>query len=382
MKRTLRSKLPEVGTTIFTVMSELAARHGAVNLGQGFPDYDPDPRLQALVSEAMRSGHNQYAAFAGVRSLRERIAQKVARLYGHEYDVDTEITVTAGATQALMSAILAVVHPEDEVIVLDPCYDSYVPGIRLAGGRPVFVPLNREDYGVPWDRVRASITPRTRLMILNSPHNPSGAVLSAADLDALEAVVRDTGVLLLSDEVYEHMVFDGLEHQSLARRPELAERSFVVSSFGKTLHATGWKVGYCCAPAGLTEELRRVHQFMVFAVTTPLQHAIASYLQDPAVYEGLAQFYQAKRDRFRRGLAGSRFRLLPCAGTYYQLVDYSAISDEPEEQFARRLTADHGVASIPVCALYAKPVDSRMVRFCFAKKDETLDRALERLSSL
>ena len=378
----LVSKLPEVGTTVFTVMSELAVRHAAVNLGQGFPDYDPDPRLQALVAEAMRSGHNQYAPLAGVRALRERIAEKVARLYGHEYDPESEITISAGATQALMSVLLAAVHPGDEVIVLEPAFDSYVPGIRLAGGHPVFVPLDPSDYGIPWDRVRAAVTPRTRLLMLNSPHNPSGAVISGKDLDALEALVRDTDLLLLSDEVYEHIVFDGREHASLARRPRLAERAFVVSSFGKTFHATGWKVGYCCAPPELTLEFRRVHQFMVFAVATPFQHAMAAYMSDPAVYESLAAFYQAKRDRFRRGLTGSRFRLLPCAGTYYQLAEYSAISDEPEEEFARRLIVEHGVASIPVSALYAQPVDRRVVRFCFAKKESTLDRALERLSAL
>jgi len=378
----LRSKLPQVGTTIFTVISELAVRHGAVNLGQGFPDFDPDPRLQALVTKAMRAGHNQYAPFTGVRLLRERIAEKIARLYGHRYDVDEEITVTAGATQALMSALLAVVHPGDEVIVLEPAYDSYVPGIRLAGGSPVFVPLDPGDFSIPWQAVRAAVTPRTRLIALNSPHNPSGAVLGDEDLDALEALLRDTDLLVMSDEVYEHIVFDGRAHASLSRRPALAARSLVISSFGKTFHATGWKVGYCCAPRELTTELRRVHQFMVFAVSTPFQHAIAGYLADPSAYEHLAAFYQAKRDRFRNGLAASRFKLLPCPGTYYQLVDYSAISDESEEAFARRLIVDHGVASIPVSSLYAEPVDRKLVRFCFAKKNETLERALERLVRL
>jgi methionine aminotransferase len=361
-------------------MSELAVRHGAVNLGQGFPDYDPDPRLQALVAEAMRAGHNQYAPLAGVSALLEAIAVKTARLYGRNYDPGAEITVTAGATEALMSVLLAVVHPDDEVIVLEPAFDSYLPGIRLAGGKPVLVPLNPGDYGVPWDKVRAAISPRTRLLMLNSPHNPSAAVLSPADLDALESVVRGTDVLLLSDEVYEHIMFDGLEHQSLARRPALAERAFVVSSFAKTFHATGWKVGYCCAPRELTEELRRVHQFVVFAVSTPMQHAMAEYLRDPAVYEGLPAFYQTKRNRFRGGLSASRFKPLPCSGTFYQLVDYSAISDETEEAFARRLTSEFGVAAIPVSALYAQPVERRVVRFCFAKKEETLDRALERLT--
>ncbi len=380
--RTLTSKLPEVGTTIFTVMSELAVRHGAVNLGQGFPDFEPDARLQALVGAAMRRGHNQYAPMAGVHSLREHIAQKTARLYGREYDPESEITVSAGATQALMSAVLAVVHPGDEVMVLDPCYDSYVPSIRLAGGKPVYVPLDAPGYRVPWERVRDAITPRTRLLLLNSPHNPSASVFRPADLDALEAIVHNTDILLLADEVYEHIVFDGLQHQSLARRPALAERAFVVSSFGKTLHATGWKIGYCCAPRELTEELRRVHQFMVFAVSTPMQYAIAEYVQDDSVYARLAGFYQAKRDRFRAGLSGTRFRLLPCSGTYYQLADYSAISEEPDVEFARRLTAEHGVACIPLSSLYSRPPEGRVVRFCFAKKDETLDRALERLSAL
>ena len=310
--KTLVSRLPEVGTTIFTVMSQLAIDRGAVNLGQGFPDFDCDPRLQALVTEAMRAGNNQYAPMAGVPALRQAIAEKTARLYKHAYDPDAEVTVTAGATQALMTAILAVVHPGDEVIVLEPAYDSYVPAIRLAGGVPVAVQLRAGDYAVPWDTVRAAVTPKTRLLIVNSPHNPSGAVFSPADLDALEALVRDFDILLLSDEVYEHIVFDGAPHQSLARRPALAERAFVVSSFGKTFHATGWKIGYCCAPRALTAEFRKVHQFMVFAVSSPMQQALAAWLQDPAPYETLPAFYQAKRDRFRAGLATSAFRLLPC----------------------------------------------------------------------
>ena len=376
------SKLPQVGTTIFTVMSQLALQHRAANLGQGFPDFDCDPRLQEMVTAAMRAGHNQYAPMAGVPALRAAIAAKTARLYGHDYDPDTEITVTAGATQALMTAVLAAVREGDEVIVLEPAYDSYVPAIRLAGATPVFVQLNRDDYSVPWDKVRAAITPRTRMLIVNSPHNPSGAVFSAADLDALEAAVRGTDVLLLSDEVYEHIVFDGALHQSLARRPALAERAFVVSSFGKTFHATGWKIGYCCAPKQLSAEFRKVHQFMVFAVSSPMQHALAAWLQDPQPYETLPAFYQAKRDRFRDGMAASRFRLLPCPGTYFQLADYSAISSESEEAFARRLTTEHGVAAIPTSAFYDRPEERGIVRFCFGKKDETLDRALERLIQL
>ncbi len=378
----LPSRLPEIGTTIFTVMSQLAAQHGAVNLGQGFPDFDCDPRLQALVTEAMRAGHNQYAPMTGIPALREAIAAKVLRAYGHAYDPGTEITVTAGATQALLTAILCAVHPGDEVIVLEPVYDSYVPAIRLAGGRAVPVALNPEDYSVPWDKVRAAITPRTRLIRLNSPHNPSGAVFSAADLDALEAIVRDTQILLVSDEVYEHIIFDGLAHQSVARRPALAERAFVVSSFGKTFHVTGWKIGYCCAPAALSAEFRKVHQFNVFSVSTPMQHAFAGFLADPAPYENLPAFYQAKRDRFRAALGGSRFRLLPCPGTYFQVVDYSAISQDSEEAFARRLTIELKVAAIPVAAFYDKPVERRVVRFCFAKKDETLDLATARLRAL
>jgi len=378
----LQSKLPEVGTTIFTVMSQLAVQHGAVNLGQGFPDFDCDPRLQALVSKAMRAGHNQYALMPGVTALREAIAEKTQRLYGHQYHPEREITVTAGATQAIMAAILACVHPGDEVIALEPCYDSYIPGVRLAGGVPVLVQLDPGDYAVPWDKVRAAMTPRTRLILLNSPHNPSGAVFSAADLDMLESIVKGTGVLLLADEVYEHIIFDGLAHQSLSRRPVLAERAFVISSFGKTFHATGWKIGYCCAPRELTEELRKVHQFMVFAVSSAIQHGIASYLADPTPYETLSAFYQAKRDHFRAGLAASRFKMLPCAGTFFQVVDYSGISDETEEQFARRLTVDHGVAAIPLSAFYTRPLDRKVVRFCFAKREETLDLALTRLANL
>ena len=375
----LPSRLPDVGTTIFTVMSQLAVQHQAINLGQGFPDFECDARLQALVTEAMRARHNQYAPMTGLPALREAIAAKVERCYGYRYNADTDITVTAGATQALLTAILAAVHPGDEVIILEPAYDSYVPAIRLAGGTPVPVSLRGGDYSVPWDRVAAAVTTRTRMIILNTPHNPCGAVLAPQDLDALEAIVRDTDIVILSDEVYEHIIFDGREHQSMARRPVLAERSFVVSSFGKTFHATGWKIGYCCAPASLAAEFRKVHQFNVFAVSMPMQHALAGYLQDPAPYLELPAFYQAKRDHFRAGLDGSRFKLLPCAGTYFQVVDYSAISDEPEETFARRLTTSVGVAAIPVSAFYIQPEQRHAVRFCFAKRDETLDAALDRL---
>jgi methionine aminotransferase len=377
------SKLPHVGTTVFTVMSALAARHGAVNLGQGFPDFDCDRELQRLLAEAVAAGHNQYAPMAGVAALREAVAAKVARLYGRAYDAEHEVTVTAGATQAIMAAVLAVVRPGDEVIVLEPTYDSYVPSVLLAGGVPVYVPLDHANgYAPDWQRVRAAITPRTRLLMLNFPHNPSGRCLGASDLAALEDLLRDTGIVLLSDEVYEHVVFDGRPHQSLSRSPMLAERAFVISSFGKTFHITGWKVATCCAPAPLTAELRRVHQFMVFSVNTPAQHAIARFLEAPRHYEALPGFYQAKRDLFVAGLAGTRLRPLPCPGTYFVLADFSAVSDEPEAEFAQRLVREHGVAAIPIAGLYAQPFDNRVVRFCFAKKDDTLRAALARLAKV
>ncbi len=377
------SKLPQVGTTVFTVMSALAAQHGAVNLGQGFPDFDCDPRLQALLAESVAAGHNQYAPMAGAAALREAVAAKTARLYGRAYDAEREVTVTAGATQAIMAAVLAVVRAGDEVIVLEPTYDSYVPSILLAGGTPVYVPLDhRRGYAPDWERVRAAITPRTRLVMLNFPHNPSGRCLDADDLAALEAVMRGTDALLLSDEVYEHVVFDGRPHRSLARSAELAERTFVVSSFGKTFHVTGWKVATCCAPAALTAELRKVHQFMVFAVNTPAQHALARFLADPSHYETLPAFYQAKRDLFTAELRRTRLRPLACAATYFVLADYSAVSDEPEASFAERLVREHGVAAIPIAGLYARPVETRVVRFCFAKRDDTLQAALARLSSV
>lgn len=373
-------RLPWAGTTIFTVMSALAARHGAINLGQGFPDFDCDPGLQQRVAEAMHAGHNQYAPMPGVGALREAIAAKVASLYGQAYDPDSEITVTAGATQAIMAAVFAFAGPGDEVIVLEPAYDSYLPSIELAGATPVRVPLDAaRGYAPDWDRVRAAITPRTRVLMLNFPHNPSGAVLDAADLRALEALLDGTGIVVLSDEVYEHIVFDGAAHMSLARSAALAARSVVISSFGKTFHATGWKVGWCCAPAALSAQLRRVHQFMVFAISTPVQHGLAAWLGDPAPYLSLPAFYQAKRDRFVSGLAGSRFRPLPARGTYFVLADYSALSDLPEQDFARWLIERHGVAAIPVCAFYREPVERRVIRFCFAKQDSTLDAALERL---
>ncbi len=379
---TLTSRLPQVGTTIFTVMSALAAEHGAVNLGQGFPDFDCDPGLLDAVQAAMREGLNQYPPMAGVPLLRQRVADKIAALYGHRYDADTEITITAGATQAILTAILAVVHPGDEVIVLEPCYDSYAPNIELAGGRVVRVPLTPGSFRPDFARIAAALTPRTRLIIVNSPHNPSATVWTAAEWQRLAALLAPTEVLLVSDEVYEHMVFDGQPHVSASSIPALASRAFVVSSFGKTFHVTGWKVGTVAAPAALTAEFRKVHQFNVFTVNTPVQHGLARYLADPAPYTGLPAFYQRKRDLFRTGLARSRLRLLPSEGSYFQLVDYSAVSDLDELAFCRWLTTEAGVAAIPLSAFYEGGFEQRLARLCFAKKDDTLQRAVERLARL
>ena len=378
------SRLPTVGTTIFTVMSALAAEKGAVNLGQGFPDFDCDPLLVDAVTQAMKDGFNQYPPMAGIPALREAIAAKVAALYGHVYNPNTEITITAGATQAILTSILCCVHPGDEVIVIEPVYDSYVPSIELAGGTPVFVQMEvgPQGYSVPWQKVAAAVTPRTRLIMINSPHNPTGSVLREADVRALEDIVRGTDILIVSDEVYEHMVYDGARHESVCRYPELASRSFVISSFGKTYHVTGWKIGYVAAPAPLTAEFRKVHQFNVFTVNTPVQHGIARYMAAPAPYLELPAFYQRKRDLFRAGLASTKFKLLPSDGTYFQCVDYSAISSLPEADFAKWLTTEMGVAAIPVSAFYNQPKESGIVRFCFAKKDETLRTALERLATL
>jgi methionine aminotransferase len=376
------SRLPGVGTTIFTVMSALAAEKNAVNLGQGFPDFDCDPRIVDAVTGAMRAGHNQYPPMAGVPRLRQAIAAKIAGLYGHQYSWDTEITVTAGATQGILTAILCAVHPGDEVIVLEPCYDSYLPAIELAGATAVPVALDAPAFRVPFDKLAAAITPRTRMILVNTPHNPTGTIWRAADMERLAQIVAGTDILLLSDEVYEHMVYDGQPHASVSRHPELARRSFVVSSFGKTYHVTGWKIGYVAAPAALMAEFRKVHQFNVFTVNTPVQHGLADYMADPAPYLQLPAFYQAKRDFFRAGLAGSRFRLLPSDGTYFQCVDYSAISDLSEADFAMWLTREIGVAAIPVSAFYTQPRESGVVRFCFAKKEETLALALERLAKL
>ncbi len=376
------SKLPNVGTTIFTVMSALATEHKAVNLGQGFPDFECAPALVNAVTAAMQAGHNQYPPMTGVPALREAVARKIEALHGRTYNPNTEITITAGATQAIITAILAIVHAGDEVIVLDPCYDSYVPNIELAGGKAVRVPLTPGTFRPDFARISAAITPRTRAILINSPHNPSATIWTAEEMRQLEDLLAPTDILLISDEVYEHMVFDGVEHQSAARFPGLAARAFIVSSFGKTFHVTGWKVGTVAAPAALTAEFRKVHQFNVFTVNTPVQHGLAAYLQDPTPYLQLPAFYQAKRDLFREGLAGSRFKLLPSTGSYFQCVDISAISDLNEADFCQWLTREVGVAAIPLSAFYGDGFDQRVVRFCFAKKDETLRAALERLRKL
>ena len=380
--RPLTSRLPQVGTTIFSVMSALASEHGAINLSQGFPDFDAPAELLALLDQHARAGHNQYAPMTGVPVLREAIAAKVQALYGAAYDVDAEITVTAGATQAIFTAVAALVHPGDEVIVFAPVYDSYAPSVALQGGKVVYAHLTLPDYRPDWDEVARLITPRTRMIIINTPHNPTGAVWTAEDMARLEALVTDTDIVIVSDEVYEHMVFDQARHESVLRYPGLAERSVVVSSFGKTYHITGWKVAYCLAPRELMAEFRKAHQFIVFTVHAPSQYALADFMKKPGWYEQLRALYQGKRDIFRQALAGSRFELLPCEGNYFQCVKYSAISDEGDRAFVERLTRDHGVAAIPVSAFYPDGADHGVIRFCFAKSAATLEQALERLIKL
>jgi methionine aminotransferase len=378
----LVSKLPNVGTTIFTVMSGLALENKAVNLGQGFPDFHCDPHLVKVVADAMKQGLNQYPPMTGVSVLREAVASKIIAFHGRQYDPASEITITAGATQAIITIILAVVHPGDEVIVLEPCYDSYVPNIELAGGVTVRVPLTPGTFRPDFDKISAAITSKTRAILINSPHNPSGTVWTRDEMLRLQELLAPTNVLLISDEVYEHMVFDDQAHESAARFPGLAERAFIVSSFGKTYHVTGWKVGYVAAPAAFTAEFRKVHQFNVFTVNTPVQYGLADYMADPVPYLNLPAFYQRKRDLFREGLKGSKFKLLPSEGTYFQCVDISNVSDLSEIDFCKWLTTDIGVAAIPLSAFYGDGFDQRVVRFCFAKKDETLQAALDRLKKL
>ncbi|MGC1547140.1 MAG: pyridoxal phosphate-dependent aminotransferase [Rhodanobacter sp.] len=379
----IETKLPKVGTTIFSVMSQLALEHKAVNLGQGFPDYEPPHALRDAVTRAMAEGRNQYAPGIGLAPLREQIALKTARLYGHRVDADTEVTVTSGATEALFAAIAAIVRVGDEVIVFDPAYDSYEPAIELQGARTVHIPLTLPSFAIDWQRVRDSITPKTRMILINSPHNPSGAVLSAADLDTLAEIVRDTQIVVLSDEVYEHIVFDGAAHQSVLRHPELAARSIVVSSFGKTYHCTGWKIGYAIAPKALSAEFRKVHQYLTFCTFHPAQVAFAEFLaSDPQHYLELPAFYESKRNRFRELLKPSRLKLLDVPGGYFQLVDYSAIRDEDDIAFCDWLVKQGGVAAIPLTPFYDKAPNTRLIRLCFAKNDATLEAGAERLCKL
>ncbi len=380
------SRLPNVGTTIFSVMSALATQHQAVNLGQGFPDFGCDPRLIDAVDAAMRQGHNQYPPMPGAAPLRQAIAAKIEALYARHYDSDSEITVTAGATQAILTAILCCAGPGDEVIVLEPSYDSYVPNIELTGATAVRVPLTPGTFRPDFDQIATALTPRTRAILLNSPHNPSGTVWSAADMQTLDELLAPTDVLLISDEVYEHMVYAPLRHESAARWPGLAARAFIVSSFGKTYHVTGWKVGYVAAPAALMAEFRKVHQFNVFTVNTPMQHGLAAYMQDAAPYLELPAFYAAKRDLFRAGLEQTRFRLLPCEGTYFQTASYADMPGPERElgeaDFCQWLTREHGVAAIPLAAFYGDGFEQKTIRFCFAKQDDTLHSALARLRRL
>ena len=388
------SRLPEVGTTVFTVMSALAAKHQAINLGQGFPDFPCDRGLIAEVNAAMLADHNQYPPMAGVAELRHNVAQKISTLYGHDYDPETEITITAGGTQGIMTAILSCVSPGDEVVIIEPAYDSYRPSIDLAGGKTIAVSLlaKRDDqarvysYAIPWEDLANAIGPKTRLLIINTPHNPTGIVWQASDLLRLAQLVKNTNTLILSDEVYEHMVYDGHVHQSIASHPALAARSFLISSFGKTYHVTGWKVGYVAAPAAMMREFRKVHQFNVFTVNTPMQYGLAKYLKNENHYLSLPSFYQSKRDYFQTGLQATGFKLLPAPATYFQCVNYTDLdipqSKLSEAEFCAWLTSEIGVAAIPVSAFYAAPVESGVIRFCFAKKEQTLSNALTRLQSL
>jgi methionine transaminase len=371
----ISSKLPDVGSSIFTVMSALANAHGAINLSQGFPDFSSSPRLIELVNHYMRLGYNQYAPMAGLMPLREKLAGKIQQIYGAAVNPETEITITAGATQALFTAIGAFVQPGDEVILLEPAYDSYRPSVETFGGIPVPYQLSAPDYKVNWGEVQALMTPKTRMIIINTPHNPTGVTLKRRDMEELQRITAGTNVLILSDEVYEHLIYDGQEHQSVLRFPALRERSMAVYSFGKTFHNTGWKTGYCVAPDHLTSEFRKVHQFNVFSVNTPIQYALADFLDDPQEYLGLPDFYQRKRDFFLKSMEGSLLKPLNCEGTYFCLFDYRAVSDEPDTEFAKRMTIEFGVAAIPVSVFYSNRHDDRVVRLCFAKAESTLEKA-------
>lgn len=379
----MQSKLPHITTTIFTVMTERAREVGAINLAQGFPDFDAPGKLKDLVAYHVAAGRNQYAPMIGVAELREQIALKVNRGYGWMPDAQTEVTITLGATEGIFSAIQALVHPGDEVILFDPSYDSYAPSIILAGGKPIHVPLQPPRFRIDWQRVKELVSPKTRLVMVNTPHNPVATVLHSSDLSMLAEILRSTEALVLSDEVYEHMVFDGAKHASILSHPELMQRGVAVFSFGKTMHATGWRVGYTVAPATITREIRRVHQFNTFSIATPLQHAIADFIkQVPEHHAGLTRFYQDKRDLFLSRLEGSRFTWTPSSGSYFQLLDYTAIADDPDIQFAERVLTEAGVASIPISPFYQVPPRLRLLRFCFAKNDSTLEEAAERLRAM
>lgn len=369
---TTRSKLPDVGTTIFTVIGQLSAQHKAINLSQGAPNFACDAGLIAGVTQAMEAGHNQYAPMTGLPVLKERIAEKIATLYGTRYDVDSEVLITASASQGIYSAIGGLVHPGDEVIYFEPSFDSYAPIVRLQGATPVAIKLTVPDFSVNWDEVRAAITPRTRMIIVNTPHNPSGQVFSREDLNQLAALTRNTDIVILSDEVYEHVVFDGEQHHGMATHPQLAERSVIISSFGKTYHVTGWRVGYCVAPAALMDEICKVHQFLMFSADTPMQYAFAGHMTDPQSWLSLAAFYQQKRDLLQRLLADSPFRLLPSAGSFFMLADYSHFSDESDSEMIKRLITDYGVATIPLSAFYTDGTDNKLIRLSFAKDEATL----------
>ena len=374
-----KSKLPDLELTIFSVMTQLAIEHGAINLSQGFPDFDTYPELISLVEKYMSEGFNQYAPMQGVMALRERIAEKVSGLYDAQYDPATEITVTSGATESVFAAISAVVKKDDEVIIFEPAYDAYAPIVQLNGGIPVFLQLEFPQYNIDWNAVKSAVNSKTKLIILNYPHNPTGAVLSKEDISNLSRIVDNTRIYIVSDEAYEHIVFDGLRHESVSRHPQLAQRSFVICSFGKTYHTTGWKIGYTLAPEQLSIELQKIHQYLTFASNTPIQMAYAEFMQNKDLYLDLPNFYQQKRDLFLSLISKSRFRPLPCKGTYYQMLDYSQISDEPEFEFAQRLTIEYGVAAIPPSALYNQKNDHKVLRFCFAKKPETLESAADKL---
>lgn len=379
---TIKTKLPKTGTTIFTIMTALANEHKAINMAQGFPDFSCSPKLVELVNTYMKKGMNQYAPMPGLMMLRERIAEKTEALYSAKYDPETEITVTPGGTHALYAAITSIIREGDEVIVLEPCYDSYVPAIELNGGRPVFFELKLPDYKVDWNELKKLVNYKTKMIIINTPHNPTGTILSAQDMMKLQKIVQNTEIIILSDEVYEHIIFDEIEHQSVARFPKLAERSIIVSSFGKTYHTTGWKTGYVLAPANLMTEFRKVHQFMAFSANTPIQYALADFLQDKDEYLLLNKFYQEKRDYFQKLVKGSRFKLMPCFGSYFQLLNYNKITQEKDTEFATRITKEYKIASIPSSVFYHKHTDNHVLRFCFAKTNETLEQAAEKICSI